>query len=351
MQLEIVRTNKQKKDFLNFRKSLYENDNFYVSTIEYTFKMIFNQTTDFAKTCIVRPIYIKDDCKVLAEAILIKAPNDDFVQIAFFEALEDVNEAVEMIKEYSRSFAKEVNVNKIIVGLYGHLSYGVGLTVDMNKPNTFDSVYTKRYYIDYFSDSTKHELCAFSSKLDDLYPFMIDRKSSIKIRPINFKDFYNEMILFRDICENTIGKTFLYSKTPKNHFYELIKKMKFFLKKENILFAYQNDEIVGFIFWHPDYNEILAKGKTETMLSIGLKYIFKKNKIKRVKLNAIGVLEKQEAFVTMSLLNEAAKYMKKYDILETNFVWKNNVKSMRINKHLLKNVERNFLVMEENICE
>ena len=63
------------------------------------------------------------------------------------------------------------------------------------------------------------------------------------------------------------------------------------------------------------------------------------------------MLEKHEGFVTMSLLNEAAKYMKKYDILETNFVWKNNVKSMRINKHLLKNVERNFLVMEENICE
>ena len=127
--------------------------------------------------------------------------------------------------------------------------------------------------------------------------------------------------------------------------------MKAFLKKENILFAFHKGVLVGFIFWHPDYNEILSKGKQESMLSIGLKYIFNKNKIKRVKLNAIGALEKYGDLVTISLLNEASKHMKKYDILETNFVWKNNVKSMRINKHLLKNVERNFLVMEENICE
>ena len=131
MKLEVVRTNKQKKDFLNFRKSLYKNDNFYVSTIEYTFKMIFNQTTDFAKTCIIRPIYIEDNHKVLAEAILIKAPNDDFLQIAFFEALENQFEAVALIKKTARVFAKENHVNRIIVGLYGHLSYGVGFTIDI----------------------------------------------------------------------------------------------------------------------------------------------------------------------------------------------------------------------------
>ena len=131
----------------------------------------------------------------------------------------------------------------------------------------------------------------------------------------------------------------------------VIKDMRFFLKKENILFAVHNEQIVGFMFWHPDYNEILNKGKIESIFSIAMKYILNKKKIKRVKLNAIGVLEEFEGLATMSLLNEASKYMKQYDILETNFVWKNNVKSMRINKHLLKNVERNFLVMEENLCE
>lgn len=349
MKLEIVKTKKQRNKFIDFRNKLYRNDLYYVSTIEFTFKMIFNQTTKFAKNSIVKPIMILDNLDVLAEAILIKGKNDDFVQIAFFEALENQFDAVELIKSAARIFALENNVNRIIVGLYGHLSYGVGFTVDINKPNTFDSIYTKKYYIDYFNDFIKHELCAFSSKLKDLYPYMRNRKSNITIRPINFFDFKNEMIRFNDICNKTIGKTFLFSKTNDDHFYDLIKELRFFLKKENLLFACDNDDVVGFIFWHPDYNEILPKGKKESIISIGLKYIFNKNKIKRVKLNAIGVLEKYEGIVTMNLLNEASKYMKQYDILETNFVWKNNIKSMRINTHLLKNIERNFLVMEEEI--
>ena len=127
--------------------------------------MIFNQTTKFAKNSIVKPIMVLDNLDVLAEAILIKGKNDDFVQIAFFEALENQFDAVELIKSAARIFALENNVNRIIVGLYGHLSYGVGFTVDINKPNTFDSIYTKKYYIDYFNDFIKHELCAFSSKL------------------------------------------------------------------------------------------------------------------------------------------------------------------------------------------
>ena len=351
MHLEIVENKKQKKEFLNFRNSIYKGDKFYVSTTEFNFLMLFDKTTEFARSCVIRPVYVKEESNVLAEALLIKAPNDDFVQIAFFEALENVNEAVDLIKVYSREFAKEFNVKRIIVGLCGHLSYGVGFTVDIDKPNTFDSLYTKQYYADYFDGYIKHELCAFSNELKNLYPYMRERKSEINIRPVNLKDFYNEMLLFRDITEKTIGKTFLYSKTKENHFYELINEMKSFLKPENILFAFHKDKLVGYMFWHPDYNEILSKGKIESILTIAIKYIFNNKKIKRVKLNAIGVLEEYEGFVTMALLNEASKYTKNFDVIETNFVWKNNVKSMRINSHLLKNVERTFVVFEEVLCE
>ena len=45
MKLEIVKTKKQRNKFIDFRNKLYRNDLYYVSTIEFTFKMIFNQTT------------------------------------------------------------------------------------------------------------------------------------------------------------------------------------------------------------------------------------------------------------------------------------------------------------------
>ena len=47
----------------------------------------------------------------------------------------------------------------------------------------------------------------------------------------------------------------------------------------------------------------------------------------------------------MNLLREVTKYCH-CDVLETNFVWCNNFKSMRLNKHIVKNIERQFAVYE-----
>ena len=125
--------------------------------------------------------------------------------------------------------------------------------------------------------------------------------------------------------------------------------MTFFLRPENILFAEDKGEVVGFVFWHPDYNEILKKGKQNSLLSIAMRYTLFKHKIKRVKLNAIGVKEGYQGAVTINLLREVGKLVEKYDTLETNFVWANNRKSMAINQRLLKNVERKFAVYEVNV--
>ena len=195
---------------------------------------------------------------------------------------------------------------------------------------------TKEYFdkliIDNKINILKHDLVAFSNNPNNVSNKLIDRKSNIYIRPINLKQFKSEMESFRLICNETIGKTFLYSQTDKNHFEDLLESMKFFLKPENILFACDNDEIIGFVFWHPDYNEILKKGKNNSLLSIAFRYIFKKNKIKRVKLNSIGVKEKYQGLTTIKLLKEVSKYITNYETIETNFVWCNNIKSMTINK-------------------
>ena len=348
MQVVYANTRKKKKEFKNFRKKIYNNDPYYVSTVEFTCDMLLYQTTKFALECDIWPIMIMDK-EVLCEALLIKAPNDDFLQIAFFEAQEDVYEAVDLLILEAKKLALEKSVTKIIIGLNGHLSYGVGLSVDMKNPNTFDSTYTKLYYNNYFSKYLKHELVSFSTQIDDIINVLPNRENSIKIRKINFKEFPNEMENFRMLCDKTIGKTFLYSKTNSKHFEELIKDMLFFLKEENILFAYKDDLLVGFVFWHPDYNEILKKGKSNSLLNIAFRYITCKKRIKKVKLNSIGVVEEYQGIATISLLKEVSKYITNYDILETNFVWCNNHKSMNLNKHILKKIERKFVVYEVNV--
>lgn len=340
---------KQIKRFRKFRRTLYKNDPFYVSTVEFTADMLLNKTTKFAQSCISRPIMIEDNQRVLAECILMKYPYDDFVQMAFFEALDGQAEAVELLKAQAKAFAQEMGVRRIIVGLNGHLSYGVGLSLDMNKPNTFDSTYTKTYYPQYFTDGKAHKLVAFRNEIKVLRDKLVSLESKLTVRHIDFENFSKDMAGFKQVCDETIGTTFLYAPTQDKHFEELIGEMKFFLRKENLLFAFDGDEMVGFLFWHPDYNEILKKGKQNSLLSIALRYTFCKKKIQTIKLNSIGVKKKYQGRATILLLNEMVKYLQPYTYAETNFVWENNQKSMTLNQRIGEKIERTFAVYEYEI--
>ncbi|MBQ9796600.1 MAG: hypothetical protein IJW50_02650 [Clostridia bacterium] len=349
MEIVAVQTKKEIKQFKEFRKKLYANDPYYVSTAEFTLDMLLNKETAFAKRAEIRPIMGIDCGRVILTALLIHNPKDDFLQIAFFEALENIKAEVFCFLDYAKEFAKGLNLKKIIIGLNGHLSYGVGISLDMKSRNTFDSTYTKLYYADYFEGYKKHDLVAFSNTPSTVLEKLPCRESSIKIRKIDLKKFEEEMELFRTICDETIGTTFLYSKTEQHHFYDLLKDMTFFLRSENLLFAEDDGHVVGFVFWHPDYNEVLKSGRQNSLLEIAVRYLLRKNKIKKVKLNAIGVKKEYQGIATLQLLNEVGKYVGKYDVIETNFVWCNNKKSMALNDALLQNVERRFAVYEVNV--
>lgn len=346
MQIVSVSTKKDKNRFRKFRKNLYNNDPYYVSTVEFTMDMLLNKETAFAKSVEIYPVMGVDGEKVLLTALLVHNPKDDFLQVSFFEAVENIPAEVDVFMEYVKDFARKLDLHKIYIGLNGHLSYGVGLSVDMSCPNTFDSTYTKLYYNQYFDKYKKHDLVAFSNTPKEIFPSLLSKETEVVIRPIDLKNFDEEMEKFRVVCDETIGTTFLYSKTDKGHFRDLLESMTFFLKPENIMFAEYRGQVVGFIFWHPDYNEILRKGKYNSLLEIAVRYTLFKNKIKKAKLNAIGVKEEFQGIVTMNLLSAVSKYAQNYEKIETNFVWCNNKKSMAINKLIIKNIERKFVVYE-----
>lgn len=260
MQIVFARSKKEITLFRQFRRKLYSKDPYYVSTAEFTFDMLLNKETSFAKEIDIYPVMALDDGEVLITALLIRDPRVDYLQISFFEALEGIEAEVDDFMNHIKEFAKKSDLSKIIIGLNGHLSYGVGLSTDMHSPNTFDSTYSKLYYNKYFENYTKHELIAFSNTPSAVLPDLPNRDCGIRIRNIDLNRFEEEMEIFREICNDTIGTTFLYSEAKKGHFYDLLKPMLFFLKPENILFAEDNGKIVGFLFWHPDYNEILKKG-------------------------------------------------------------------------------------------
>lgn len=115
------------------------------------------------------------------------------------------------------------------------------------------------------------------------------------------------------------------------------------------MLAFDGNEAVGFLFWHPDYNEILKKGKQNSLISIACRYSLFKKKITTFKINSIGVKPEYRGFLTCNLLYEMSKYVRDYIYAETNFVWRSNFDSMSLNEYAIKKIERNFAVYEYRI--
>jgi len=352
-----INSKQLRKAYIDFIYSLYENDSNFVDTSLFIVNTFLDKSDSFIKECGVEPMAIVDDDKILAQCMYIYHKDLPYFQIGFFEALPNQEKAVDMLLTEAAIQAKNLGLYKMVIGLNGHVSYGVGILIDsFDKKISFDSLYNKSYYKDYFekykfekqSLSTYYfDMCNIPDKLkciDKIY-------KRISFRTMDMKRFKDEMILFGTLCNTCLHDTYLYFNRDPLCLYELINDMKPFLKPENLIFAMKDEKEIGFVFWHPDYNEILRGGKRNSMLKIGIDYYLNKNKIKTLKVNAIGVIPKyQKTGTAMGLINEVYKYSRKQFLYgETNFVWDNNTRSRLLNLAINDRDDRHYCVYIKEI--
>lgn len=341
-----VKTKKEYKKFLAFKNALYQGDTSYVDTASFVLEDVLFQKTPFTKACKVYPVIIEEGARVLCEAIFIYHPNLPYLQISFFEAVENAQQGVELLLEEAKTLAKTIGLKQIVVGLNAHISYGVGiLTEEFDYKNSFDSLYNKSYYKEYFQGLPFKSLSTYRaafSEADTKFLF-----SSVKggdhVEFGRVKDLKGTCERMRQLCEKTISKTFLYFPTEEGHFYHLMKDLAPFLKDNNFLFAVDNTgKDVGFLFWHPDFNQMLNAGEQISTLKILKGYVFHRKNIDTFKLNAIGALTPQ---ATLSLLRALRSLTEdSYRYVETNFVWDNNLKSTAINRRFFGTPHRKYEV-------
>ena len=336
---------KGKKAFLSFRRNLYRGDGEYVMTSEFPLTDLLYGISVFARECFVRPVAVTSDGgEILAEAMLIFNDKLPLLQVSFFEALPDVREAVDLLISEAGREARKKGVQEVVVGLNAHISYGVGiLTEGFGRKISLDSIYNKPYYRDYFAGMRKETLSAYRGEKAETESKLTDPLSPITVCKADMKRFREETERMRAVCEKTIAKTFLYYRTEKDHFYHLMRDLKPFLSGENLLFAVNaKGEDVGFLFWHPDFNQMLKGGRNYTAAGIALAKILHGRKIDTAKLNAIGCLSPSATAALLSALNGILK--DRYRHLETNFVWDNNLRSGSINRHFFHKPFRKYEV-------
>lgn len=339
------------KAFVSFRRRIYRGDPQYAGTAEFILDMLLRGGTNFSRQCEILPVAYERGGVRAAQALFIVAPREEFAQLAFFDCFENDVEAAEAIILKARELTRARNLKKLVAGLNAHLSYGVGILTETSLKNTFDTCYNKTYYANFFSGfPVRNTLTAYRNTMSDsrarLGKVTADTRG-YTVRKANFKRFREECERMRVLCDDTIGETYLYSRTEPLHFYELLKDMKLILHENNLLFLMHGGKEVGFLFWHPDFNGAVKAGKPVSAFSFALACAFGGKKIDTVKLNSIGVEREHRGLGTLALLRAMSEAVgDRFKYIETNFVWDCNRESSFINRRLIGGECRKFAVYE-----
>jgi len=336
------------KSYLTFVNNLYKGDDGYVSTQKFSMQALLFKSTDFAKSCFIQPVMVLGSNETVAVCSFIHNPKLPYLFIGLFEAKENMEEGVRLIIERAKLLANKRGLDKIIVGLNGHLTYGVGILEDgFSKKMSFDSIYNKPYYKDYFLPYSykKETLSTYLANVDEVYEKLkrFRERENIYIREANIKkNFLSEMEVFRVLSNDTIGTTFLYSEADNLHLCQQIKGLKPLLKNENLFFATEKaadndgkDKDIGFMFWHPDFNAFLTAGKNHSLLELFFKMNKAHKKADTVKINAIGANCGNPFIIAQLIKAFSKKAIGRYKFLETSFIWDNNKKSTELAKNFL----------------
>ena len=348
------------KKLLDFRKKLYSGQKIYVDNNYYMLKEIFSDKLNFTKNMSVCPLIVTENENVLCCGIAAYTRDlPDYVQLCFFEALPDEADAVALLVKETEKLGKEYGCRKIVIGLYGHVNYGLGLLDShFESRNSFSSSGNPAYYNDYFRSLGCEEIglsSYYTAKLDD----RLDRFSrliaklerSYEFRCFDKSKFSEYAKIYTDLNNSCFSEHRYYYKRGYEDDLEMLKTLFLFMKEDSLIFAFHDGKPVGFIMWYPDWNELAAPGEI-----FGTKHFFlnilKGKNISTGKVMEYGVLEEyRSAGLPMALIKHVYDSMKKQGCIhmETSWILDENTDSNSFCKALCDETYKKYVVYEKDI--
>ena len=354
MEIRAVDSEALRKAFIDFRYTVYRALPHCRDNLSHAERNFLYQKDSFAKSCRMEPLLVFHGKEPVARAMLINDHRLDALQLAFFEALPEQTEAVEAILAHAFVLARAAGLPRVLIGLNGHLTYGVGFLRDaFASPNSFDGVYSAPYYPEYFSGRgfTEHGLTTYYAENATFsYPKAVFDKAYAKFsyRSIRLKNLRREMDILGDLFNRTLESTPFYARRSIAESYEMMRGFRPLLRDENVIYAMHGGREVGFLIWHPNFNELIASNKRLSLFSFFLKCRLLRSRIREYKINTMGVLpEFQNSGAAFGLVNEV--YRRTTGRMrggETAFVWTGNKKSSLFSRAMCKSEYKHYVAYE-----
>lgn len=357
LEIKEVKTDKDLDEFCHLVYSIYKNNDYFVYPIYDDYKNSLKGVNNRLISCPHKLFLASKDNKIVGRILayvdeeLNEYHSSSVGYVSQYECIED-EEVSKALLDACSKFFKSLNI-KI---MRGPVSLPDG---DDNRGfliNAFDkypsvmNVYNKKYYNDQFVNygfSLYHDVFAYKANKDDLLAKIdklsrllpqVQKRYSYKTSVLDTKNMEKELEDVYKILDSALPLSWEdFIPVKKSDVYSIFEQMKSLIVKDLIVIArnYQ-DEPIGFALTLPDYNEILKDFKGKLNLFNKIKFLLKKNSIKRVRMFVLMVVpEYRNKGVTSSIYFHVFKNAvnKGYTILEGSTIWD-------YNKDMINDIEK-----------
>lgn len=309
IEIKKVANKRDLKRFIDLPHELNKGIKQYVPELFIEQKKLFNKNKNpFFKHSSADFFLAFQNRKVVGRIVAIK--NENYIEFSgnnygffgFFECVNDQSVANALF-ETAYSWLKDNGLEKMI----GPENYTVNescgiLTQGFEFPPAIGMPYNQEYYkklYEGFGFKTCKKLCAYSMNSENIPPQVYKlkkmgekqlKKLGILIRPINMKDFDNEIEKFYKIYNSSFNDNWGFVPLTKKEFRFQADGLKDIAIPDIVLFAEKDEEVIGFILTLPDYNQVFIKIKRGRLFPFGLINLLKyKRKIDACRISVMGI--------------------------------------------------------------
>ncbi len=325
-----VASKKDLKNFIDFPHELYKDDPQYVPELYIAQKDLLNKEKHpFFKHSEADFFLAFSDGKIAGRIAAIK--NNNYIEYTGdstgFFGFFDVTNNYEVAKKLLDTAVEWVNGRQLDT-IMGPTNYSTNetcgvLTEGYDMSPTVMMTYNKPYYIDFLEQygfenamnllSYKIMTKDVPEKLVRLSGRILERLNNqgITIRKVNLKNFKQEIDDIFEVYNAAWEKNWGFVPMTVEEFRHAAKDMKTIVDPDFLLVAEKEGKMIAFTLTIPDMNIPLKKLKRGRLLPFGIfKLLYYKNKIDRVRIVTLGVLEQYrnlgiDAYFYMKAFEEA----------------------------------------------
>ena len=360
MKIVEVKTKKEQKRYLSFRKEIYGEGSPFVDNDIFLLKEYFYGKTSFPMHKQIMAVYVEEDGRILCQGILIFADGlRNFMQLSFFVSRPHADASVNMLFSKAEAVGRSYGCKRLVAGLNGHVNYGLGfLASDYDEKNSFAASYNPEYYNTYFQQMhfaeiylNTYQIETISDQLSRYDAFLRKAEKHYTVRYFDRKAFDRDAKIYTDLNNQCFAKHRYYYPRGYAEDAEMLKELFLFMKEDSLIFLFADEKPVAFVMWYPDFNALAKAGE-----AFGVKHYFRNllagRKIQTAKVMEYGVLPAyQRAGLPLVLIHQVFLALKKYAATraETSWILEENVDSASFCEAVCDSKYKRYVVYEKEI--